>query len=49
MLRLLLQYFVVTDSEMCLQVERIANLSALLVLFFPRLLHEPLIIPGGLN
>lgn len=36
-LRLLLQYFVLTD------------LSALLVLFFPRLLCKPLIIPGGLN
>lgn len=49
MLRLLPQYFVLTDTEMWLQIERIANLSALLVLFFPRLLCEPLIIPGGLN
>lgn len=49
MLRLLLQYFVLTDTEMWFQIERIADLPALLVLFFPRLLCEPLIIPGGLN
>jgi hypothetical protein len=45
----LLQYFDLPDTEMRLQIERIANLSALLVLFFPRLLCEPLIIPGRLN
>lgn len=49
MLLLLLQYFILTDSEMWLQIERFANLSTLLVLFSPRLLCEPLIIPGGLN
>jgi hypothetical protein len=48
-LRLLLQCFVLTDTEMRLRIERFANLSALLVLFSPRLLCEPLIIPDGLN
>lgn len=48
-LRLLLHYFILTDTEMRLQIERFANLYVLLVLFFPRLLCEPLIIPGGLN